>query len=182
MSKSLERDVHVSVDSNIVMSIYNNGTSNFSGAGSEEVYVQKFLEGMKAEFSSSKVVADGVNPEFNVRITEFILTESTSTETVSDTTSEENGMTYELSKLEYSAKGTVTRLKDNVEYSWYANKDNEEKVKSNRTVVQLATGQNKEQNVYREKEFTSDEAIDLAWNIGRRSGNSIVKEILRALK
>ncbi|MCB9222583.1 MAG: hypothetical protein R2780_13175 [Crocinitomicaceae bacterium] len=182
MSKSLDKEVHVSIDPNIPVSIFNNGNSNFSAAGTEADYQQKFIEGMKAEFSSSQVVVDDANPEFNVRITELLITESTSTETVSDTTSEQNGMTFELTKLDYQAKGTLTRLKDNVVYNWSASKDDEEKVKSNRTVIQLATGGNKERNEYREKEFSSNEAVDLAWNIGRRAGNSVVKEIQRSLK
>jgi hypothetical protein len=182
MSKSLERDVHVSVDSNIPVSIINNGNSTFSSNTDEATYQAKFMEGMKAEFNTSKVIADGVNPEFNVTIAQLTITESTSTKTIDDTTSDEHGQTFELTKLDYSANGTVVRLKDGVSYTWSASKDDEEKVKSNRTVVQLATGQNKERNVYREKEFSSTEAADLSWNIGRRAGNSIVKEIMRSLK
>lgn len=182
MSKELDREVHVSIDPNIPVSINNNGNSNFTAAGDQATYQQKFIEGMKAEFATSKVVADGANPEFNIRVSEFIITETTSTETVNDTTSDENGQVFELTKLDYTAKGSVVRLKDGVEYSWWANKDDEEKVKSNRTVIQLATGQNKERNVYREKTFSDDQAIDLSWNIGRRAGNSVVKEILRSLK
>lgn len=182
ISKSLERDVPVRIDMNIPVSLFNNGNSTFLSAFLETDYQQKFVDGMKAEFAVSRVIVDNVNPEFEVKVASFTITESTSTETVKDTTSEDNGKTFELSKLDLSASGTVTRLKDNVAYSWTASKDQEEKVKSNRTVIQLATGQNKETNQYREKEFSASEAGDLAVDGGRRSGNSIVKEILRSLK
>jgi hypothetical protein len=182
MSKSLEQDVRVRIDSNIPVSIFKNGNSNFTDAGDEAAYQAKFMEGMKSEFGTSKVIIDEANPEFSVKVSELIITESTSIKTIDDTTSDEHGKSYELTKLEYSAKGTVTRLTDNVVYNWSASKDDEEKVKSNRTVVQLATGGNKERNVYREKEFNTTEAVDLGRNIGRRSGNSIVKEIRRSLK
>lgn len=182
ITKSLDKDVHIVLEENIPITIINNGNSNFTAAGNDNDYTTKFMEGIKSEFSSSKVIPDGINPEFKVIITELKITESTSTETVNDTTSEQNGTTYELTKLEYNAKGLITRIKDNKEYTWSATKDKEETVTSNRSVIQMATGQNKEQNVYREKDFSPDEAISLTWNIGRRSGTSVVKEIIRALK
>lgn len=182
MSKSLDRDVHVRINMNIPVSIFNNGNSAFVAAFQEPEYQQKFVEGMKAEFTGSKVIADNANPEFEIQVANFSITESTTTETVNDSTSADHGATFELTKLDLSASGTVTRLKDNVVYNWSANKDKSEKVKSNRTVVQLATGQNKETNEYREKEFSTSEAGSLAGSCGRRSGNSIVKEILRSLK
>lgn len=182
VSKSLDRDVHVRINTNIPVSIFNNGNSTFVAAFQEPEYQQKFVEGMKGEFAGSKVIADNVNPEFEVKVANFSITESTSIETVNDSTSADHGKTFELSKLDLKASGTITRLKDNVVYNWSASKDNEEKVKSNRTVIHLATGQNKETNEYREKEFSTSEAGNLAGNCGRRSGNSVVKEILRSLK
>ena len=143
ITKSLDRDVHVVLDENIPITIINTGNSNFTAAGNNNDYSAKFIEGIKSEFSSSKVIPDGINPEFKILITQLTITESTSTETVNDTTSEENVITYELTKLEYNAKGVITRIKDNVEYSWSASKEKEEKVTSNRSVIQLATGQNK---------------------------------------
>lgn len=182
VSKSLDRDVHVRINMNIPVSIFNNGNSTFVAAFQEPEYQQKFVEGMKAEFTGSKVIADNVNPEFEVKVANFSITESTSTETVNDSTSADHGKTFELSKLDLKASGTVTRLKDNVVYNWSASKDKAEKVKSSRTVIQLATGQNKETNEYREKDFSTTEAGSLAGSCGRRSGNSVVKEILRSLK
>ncbi|MCH2233999.1 MAG: hypothetical protein MK078_07080 [Crocinitomicaceae bacterium] len=182
MSKSLEREVHVRLDENIPVSIINNGNSNFTGAGDETAYRTKFIEGMKAEFTTSKIIPDGVNPEFEIKVSEFKITESTREETVDDTSSSDHGKTFELTKLELYAQGTVTRLSDNVVYNWTASKNEEEKVTSLRSGGQIVTGQNKDKNEYREKELNDNEAVDLAWNCGRRSGNSAVKEITRALK
>lgn len=182
MSKSLERDVHVRIDSNLPVSIFNTGSSKFSEVFDEAAYQDKFLTGLKSEFTTSKVIADNVNPEFEIKFTEFTVTETTKMETVNDSTSDDHGKQFELTTLKLSAKGTVIRLKDNVSYNWSATKDKSEKVTSLRSGGQVVTGQNKEKNEYREKDFSSDEAGDLAQKCGRRSGSSIVKEILRSLK
>ena len=182
ITKSLDREVHATLLEDFPVQISNLGNSIFTGAGTDSDYRQKFLEGMKSEFSSSKVILDGVNPEFKIQITTLKIIESTSIETVSDSSSDQNGQSFELTKLEYNASGKVIRLSDNKEFTWSASKEKEEKITSNRSVIQLATGQNKEQNIYREKDFSDDEAINLSWNIGRRSGQSSVKEIIKALK
>ena len=181
-SKTVDREVHVRIDENIPVSLFNNGNSNFIGAGSEADYQAKFLEGMKSEFNGSQVIIDQANPEFEIHVTSFSITESTSEYTVNDTTSEDHGRKYELSELDLEAKGTVVRLSNNQSYSWSALKDKEEKVTSNRNAGQMVTGQNKEKNEYRKKDFSENEAVDLSWNCGRRAGTSIVKEIIRALK
>lgn len=182
VTKTLDREVHVTLEENFPLFIVNNGNSTFTSLSSADNYKAKFIEGVKSEFSSSKVNPDGVNPEFRIEIKELTITESTSVETVNDTTSDQNGQSFELTRLEYNANGIVIRLSDNKEFTWNASKDKEEKVTSNRSVIQLATGQNKEQNVYREKDFSDDEALSTTWHIGRRSGQSTVKEIIKALK
>jgi hypothetical protein len=179
---TIDRDVHVRVDTNLPVSIINNGNSKFSEAFNEAGYQEKFMAGLKSEFATSKVIPDNVNPEFEINFSEFIITESTKMETVNDTTSEDHGKQYELTTLKYSAKGTVVRIKDGVSYNWSANKDKSEKVTSLRSGGQVVTGQNKEKNEYREKNFNSEEAGSLAQKCGRRSGASIVKEIIRSLK
>jgi len=182
MSKSIERDVHVRIDSNLPVSVINNGNSKFSEAFNEAEYQEKFMTGLKSEFTTSKVIPDNVNPEFEIKFSEFIITESTKTETVNDSTSDDHGKQYELTSLVLKASGTVVRLKDGVSYNWSANKDKSEKVTSLRSGGQMVTGQNKEKNEYREKDFSTTESGDLAQKCGRRSGASIVKEIIRALK
>ena len=182
MSKSLDIDVHVRINMNIPVSIFNNGASSFTANFQESDYQNQFLEGMKSEFQTGKVIPDNNNPEFEVRVDLFTITETTKMHTVNDTTSDDHGKTYELTKLDLLAKGTIVRLKDNVSYNWSASKDKEEKVTSLRSGGQIVTGQNKEKDEYREKEFSSDEAASLARKCGRRSGVSVIKEILRALK
>lgn len=182
ISKSLDREVHVRLIADVPVNVVNNSNSNFTAFASNEQYAEKLLEGMKGEFNGSNVVPDNVNPEFEVLVTEFTLTETTKIETVNDTTSDDHGKKFELTELDLTAKGIVTRLSDGVQYEWWANKSKEEKVTSLRSAGQIVTGENKEKNEYREKEFSEDEALDLSWNCGRRSGNSVVKKIIGASK
>ena len=182
INKQLDREVHVRISPNLPVTVNNTGNSNFSGEFTQADYTAKFLEGLKAEFGTSNIVIDELNPEFEVTFTQFTITESTTNETVNDTTSEDHGTVFELSKLDLSANGNVVRLKDGASYTWSASKSKDEDVKSSRTAGQIISGENQEKNQYREKEFDTDEAAQLSVVTGRRSATTIVKEIFKALK
>jgi len=182
INKQLERDVHVTINGKPAAIINNTGTSNFTGSYTQEQLVEKFMEGMSAEFQGSRIIIDDANPEFSISFSEFTINESTKNETVNDTLSENHGETFELTTLDLTAKGNVVRISDGVSYSWYANKNKDEKVTSSRSAGQVITGGNKDKTEYREKTLNADAASDLSSKCGRRSGVSIVKEIFKSLK
>lgn len=182
INKQLEREVHVTITGLPSATINNTGASDFTGAYTQEQLVAKFMEGMKAEFQGSKIIIDDVNPEFSISFSEFTIVESTKTETVNDTLSENHGDIFELTTLDLTAKGNVVRVADGVSYSWYANKRKSEKVTSLRSAGQVLTGTNKDKTEHREKTLDADAASDLSYKCGNRSGTSIVKEIFKSLK
>lgn len=182
MSKTLDREVRVRIDANLPLSIFNDSRSDWSGKFTETQYKEMFLSSMKSEFSSSNVIIDDVNPEFEVRFDQFSITETTNWDSVKDSTSAANGTEYDLSTLNVVANGTVVRLSDNVSYSWSAGKSKAEKITSMQNASQMAAGENKNNDQYREKHFSDNEAGSLASKVGRKSGTAIVKEIFRALK
>jgi len=182
VSKTLERDVKVSLSESIAMSISNNGNSTFSSNYSEEEYKKAFIEGMKAEFASGHIILVDNSPEFTVSISEFSMIESTKTETVSDSDSEDNGKVFELSSLSLNAKGQVVKVDGTDSRDWWADKSKDEKVTNSRSGGQIITGDNKDNNTYREKEFSDNEALDLARKCGRRSGARIINDIVKAIK
>ena len=175
LSKPLDRDVHVELLKDFHVMTVNNGKSSFTDNVPEDTLKMKFLEGMSAEFKTSRVIVDNNHPEFIVSISSLQITESTKTQTVDDSTSNDNGKKFELSKLEFSAEGTIKKLSDPAEYK-------EEKLTSLQSMGQAITGQNKDMNEYREKEFEENEAALLSWNCGRRSGNSVVRELIKSLE
>ena len=81
-----------------------------------------------------------MSPEFTVQISNFKINESTTTETFSDTVSDNHGETFELTSIDVSASGTLTRVSNGEMFSWSANKDKEEKVTTNRAAGQVITG------------------------------------------
>lgn len=182
VSKSLERDVNVSLNESMIMSISNHGNSSFSSNYSEEEYKAAFIEGMKAEFASGHIIIVDNNPEFAVSISEFTMIESTKTETVSDEDSDDNGKVFELNSLSLNAKGQVVKVNGSESRDWWADKSKDEKVTNSRSGGQIITGDNKDNNTYREKEFNDDIALDLARKCGRRSGARIINDIVKALK
>lgn len=182
INKQLDREVHVTINGLPPVSISNTGTSNFTGSYTQEQLVEQFIEGMKSEFQGSKIIIDDVNPEFSISFSQFDISETTKTETVNDTLSDNHGDIFELTTIDLTAKGQVVRVSDGATYSWYANKDKDEDVTRSRSAGQVITGGNKDRTVYREKTLDDDAASDLSFKCGRRSGVSIVKEIFKSLK
>ena len=182
LGKTLEQEVHVSVLDVFDVTINNNGNSNFSAMNSHEQYRNTFIAGMKNELQSSKIIADGVNPSYEISITSFVITESTFSETVNDADSPDNGKVFELTKLELEAGGIVRNIASGKTKTWMASKDKSEKVTNSRSAGQVITGQNKDRNVYREKEFDQAEVDDLSQSTGRRSAVSMTKIISKDQK
>lgn len=182
VSKTLERDVNVSLDESFIVAVSNNGNSTFSNNYSAEEYKAAFIEGMKAEFAAGHIVVVDNNPEFAITISEVSLVESTKSETVSDTDSEDNGKVFELTSINLSAKGKVVKSDGTDSRDWWADKSKDEKVTNSRSGGQIVTGGNKDNNTYREKELSASEALDLARKCGRRSGARIINDIVKALK
>lgn len=151
LNKQLDREVRVKIDTNIPVTIDNQGTSTFTQAYTEDQLRELYLTALKAELATNKVIIDDANPEFEIKFNQLTITESTKTETVSDTTSDQDGESFELTTLDTKCTGKLIRVSDGTTSDWYAEKDKNEKVKSSRTIVQLATGGNKEKNEYREK-------------------------------
>jgi len=182
VSKTLERDVNVSLSESFIINISNNGNSTFSSNFTSEEYKTAFIEGMKSEFATGRIVLVDNNPEFTVSINEVSLVESTKSETVSDSDSDDNGKVFELSSISVNAKGKVVKVDNLDSRDWWADKSKDEKVTNSRSGGQIITGDNKDNKTYREKEFDNNEALDLAQKCGRRSGARIINDIVKALK
>jgi len=182
ISKSLEKDVTVSLDKSFNIKISASGNSTFSSNYSAEEYKAAFIEGMKAEFATGHIIIVDNNPEFSISVSEVSMTESTKPHTVSDVDSDDNGKVFELTSINLSAKGKVVQSDGSDSRNWSADKGNDEKVTNSRSGGQIITGANKDKKTYREKELNADEALDLARKCGRRSGVRIINDIVKALK
>ena len=182
ISKSLEKDVTVSLDKSFNIKISASGNSTFSSNYSAEEYKAAFIEGMKAEFATGHIIIVDNNPEFSISVSEVSMAESTKPHTVSDVDSDDNGKVFELTSINLSAKGKVVQSDGSDSRNWSADKGNDEKVTNSRSGGQIITGANKDKKTYREKELNADEALDLARKCGRRSGVRIINDIVKALK
>ena len=182
ISKSLEKDVTVSLDKSFDIKISASGNSTFSSNYSAEEYKAAFIEGMKAEFATGHIIIVDNNPEFSISVSEVSMAESTKPHTVSDVDSDDNGKVFELTSINLSAKGKVVQSDGSDSRNWSADKGNDEKVTNSRSGGQIITGANKDKKTYREKELNADEALDLARKCGRRSGVRIINDIVKALK
>jgi hypothetical protein len=182
ISKSLERDVNVSLDKSFNVEISNSGNSTFSSNYSAEEYKAAFIEGMKAEFATGHIIVVDNSPEFSISVSEVSMAESTKPHTVSDADSDDNGKVFELTSIQLKAKGKVVQTEGSRSRGWSADKSKDEKVTNSLSGGQIITGKNKDKKMYREKELDNDEVLDLARKCGRRSGTRIINDIVKALK
>ena len=180
ISKSLERDVNVSLDESFNIALSNSGSSSFLSRNSAAEYKAAFIEGMKAEFATGHIIVVGSSPEFSISVSEVSMAESTKSHTVSDTDSDDNGKVFELTSIKLKAKGNVVQSIGFRSRGWWADKSKVEKVTNSRSGGQIITGENKDKKTYREKELDTDEALDLARKCGRRSGARIINDIVKA--
>lgn len=181
-TKTLENDVHVRIISPNSITRIDDGNPEFLSKATDSQLLEEFRNGLASEFSGNRVIIDDLNPEFEIVINEIRITESRKNDTIHDADSDDNGKVFVLSSLDLTANGTMRRLSDGSVENWSADKSNDEKTTSSRSVGQMVSGSNQERNVYREKEFNSTEAADLTSNLGRRSGVMIIKDLVRILQ
>ncbi len=179
--KELDREVHVRIVDDMNISVQNSGNTNFSGYLSETQYRDVYLQGLRADLQANKVIIDEQNPEFEIYLSQLTVVETTKMDSINDTSSPDHGKKFELSSLDLSASGTMKRLSDGTTYTWSADKSKNESTTSSRSAAQIAAGENKDKNLYREKEFDSDEVSDLTRKVGERSGAMILRDLIRAV-
>ncbi|MBL4607065.1 MAG: hypothetical protein JKY01_04470 [Pseudomonadales bacterium] len=174
ISRNLTREVKVSFNTDFTITSINRGSEGFTDRFSREEYLEAYLDGLKSEFSTSKIIIDESAPEFKIRINLLEMAEDSKTETVSDANSHEDGNTYTLTSLDYKSNGSIALASGDNIGIWTAYKDKKEKIKS-RTKKDGST-------THWEKDMSEDEALDLARMTGRRSGARIVNDIHAYLK
>jgi len=178
LKSKIDREVKVEISGNVPVVISNTGNSNFSSNMTQEQYVEAFLKGVKSELGGTEnVIIVESGGEFVVSFDQLQVSESTDSEKINDTESDDHGKEFELTTLKYAASGKVQRLSDGSSRSWTAYKDKSESTTSSRSAGQVITGDNKDKTEYREKEFDTGTTEDLTQKTGRRSGVVIVRDI-----
>ncbi len=181
VAKPLEREVHISINKDFPVVIRNTGNSNFSSRHTVEEYREAYIKDMLTEFSNDHVIADGINPEFIVKITQLELTESTRLDTVKDVKSKDNGLVQEVTLADLKTSGTVMKAGGGTESKWQADRDKNEQLTSNRSLGQIIEGENKDGSNYRLKSFNDNEFVVQAGHCGRRAAVRITQEIKKQL-
>ncbi len=183
LKSKIDREVKVEISGNVPVVVSNTGNSNFSTYLTQEQYVEAYIRGLKSELGGTEnVIIVESGGEFLITFDQLKVTETTATEKINDTDSEDHGKEFELTTLNFAASGKVQRVSDGSTRSWTAYKDKSENTTSSRSAGQVLTGDNKDKTQYREKEFDSGTAEDLTQKTGRRSGVVIVRDIGQLLK
>jgi hypothetical protein len=175
VSKNLDRDVKISINEVFPIAVNSTGEEGFTARYTETEYLKAFLEGLNGEFDNNKIiVVKDSTAEFIVTIDSFSTTESSTSETVNDANSAENGLSFTLTSIENRSSGSIISNNIQDQGTWFAVKNRNEKLKS-RTKKDGTTTHN-------ERDFTEDAAIRFADAAGRRAGARIVNDIHGFLK
>lgn len=160
-------------------------TTKYIDPAQFEAQRQEFVSAVKSQFQydNMTVVEPGENPDLVLVLTKLEFEESASTETVNDADSEYNGMTYKLHKCTVNGSGVLydgarTKVLDNIS----ASADKEEKVKNNRTIGDLITGDNKDNNDYRQKLLSDGVFAEVAAKCGHRVEGYVSSKVARMVK
>lgn len=146
---------------------------------------ESFIQAVKynCAYDNLTVVDSPDSADFILVLTKLELRESHKQETVNDENSEYNGVTYELSSCEATARGVLYNGKTNKRLASLSSfGDKEEKVKNNRTLGQLITGANKENDVYRLKMLSDNVFIDVSEKAGKKLEGETSYKIYRLIK
>lgn len=183
LKSKIDKPVTVEISDNLPVVISNTGNSNFSGNMTQEQYVEAFMLGLKGELGGTEnvtIVESG--GQYLITFQQLKVDETTKIEKIDDKESDDHGKEFELTSLDFAASGSVVRVSDGTTRSWSAYKDKDESTTSSRSAGQVITGDNKDKNEYREKEFDAGTAQDLTQKTGRRSGVVIVRDIGQLMK
>lgn len=182
VSKPLETEVRVGLSEVVPIKILKDEGATFVSNFGDADYSKAFIEGMTSSLGFDKVIVDNANPQFSITISELELSETTSSDTVKDEKSADNGKIYSIAVANLKATGTMVNLSTNKSITWTADKDKKEKVTSMRSLGQMVTGDNKELDEYRKKDFDKNEFVQLSSQCGNRAASVITNNIRRQLK
>ncbi len=154
---------------------------------SEEQIRTAFLRDMKLSMGYNKLIAvdDLSQADFKLVIRSIKIIESETSYTVSDADSPYNGMTFPLANCEIRTKADLYLYsggKETLLESIEDIEDKEEKVKNSRTLGDLITGDNKDNNQYRLKAFPDNVFEDVAEKGGRSMAAKVTNKLVRRFK
>jgi hypothetical protein len=187
IGKTLEVEKTVYIDNQIVYSAFPTATDKYLGNVTEEQVRTAFMVELGSHMSGNKLrpIDARSQADFVLVVTGISLSESSSTYTVDDADSPYNGTTFNLSNCQittsarlYANSGGRETLLDDFSDS----ESKEEKVKNNRTLGDMITGDNKDNNEYRLKAFSDDVFIDVAQKGARSLGARVTNKVARYLK
>jgi len=184
VTKSLETEVTMSIDSDFDVTIENKGKSNFAEKYTKQEYKDAYMIALKSSFSLYKIrlVEPSMNPDFKLKISKLAIVENTKLDTVKHKESPDNGKVFELTSGSFKANGMVTRVSTSKKYSWTADKYKSEKKTSFQSASEMVSGENKSLTKYREKKFDQYTFRNLSSTCGSNSGASITRGVKNLLK
>jgi hypothetical protein len=186
LGKKIEHNLVIYIDKSslITKSISNVQQPIYLNYNTTEQYAETFYNKLLNEvtYQTNISITDDVSKaNYTLKLNYFEVAESESRQVVNDAASPYNGQTYFLSEIDTKCNFDILKGAEKIgTYTAYADKD--EKLKNNQTILQLATGSNKDNTQYREKSLPSDICNDLSEKCGRRTWNLFTQKLAKKLK
>lgn len=182
MSKPLETEVRISLQNQLVVQLVKDLSASYVSNYSEEEYKNIFLDELKRLLALEKIILDDANPQFTVSVLQLTLQEKLTSDTVKDERSADNGKVFRISEGLVKASGELTNIATAKTVRWTADKDKKERVTSLQSLGQMVTGENKNLNEYRKKEFDKTEFYALAGQCGQKAAGVIANMIKKQVQ
>lgn len=187
MGKPLKNKTNVYIDLSFETTVYNSLIENkYSDKTKWKDYKDSFIKGLTSEGEYYNLqVADNTNQkiDFYLEIKSFSVSESNSSETVSDEKSPYNGKTFQLSNC--SASSTFVLYQGNKEKlldEWSTSADKSEKISNNRNFGDYVFGTNKDNSEYRYKGLDDNICVELSEKCGKHVIAKLTRKISKYSK
>ena len=182
VSKPPETNVHVTLDETVPIKITKDAGASFVTLYTDDEYRKIFLSELKRLLPLYKVIVSDSAPQFHITISQLELQEVTTTDTVKDEKSKDNGRVFNVAVGKLRSSGQVVTLATQQSNGWEGKKEKRERVTSLQSLGQMVQGENKDLNEYRKKDFDRNEFVSLSGQCGQEAAQSISKMIRRQLK
>lgn len=182
VSKPLETEVRVSINESLPIKITKDAGATFITFYGEDDYRKIFLQEVKNSLALHKVIVDNTNPQFSLAFIELTMDEKTTTDTVKDEKSKDNGKIFDIAVAKLNASGTLINLNNQTSTPWAVEKSKRERITSLQSLGQVISGENKGLNEYRKKDFEKGEFVSLSGQCGQKASEEIYKVIRKQVQ
>jgi hypothetical protein len=189
LGKSLPEEKKIYIEYQIEFSTQQNTVfAKYLYNSPESALINEFKSELEKWLAYNKLspVSDPSTADFKLTVLSVVASESETNYTVDDAESPYNGQTYSLASCKVSCSANLYQIETGGGVKSLTTIDDsafkDEKVKNNRTLVDMMVGDNKDNSKYRLKGLSDDVFVSVAGNCGQAMAATITRKLARWYK